>query len=119
MRIVADENCDRILVAELRSAGFDVVWVRDLAPGIGDVEIYGIAAADNRVLLTNDRGFGLMAERSGSRRPPAIILMRLDRLRPVARTAATLRTLAGLGESLLGCFTVIEPHQVRSRPLKD
>ena len=45
MKIVADENCDGILVAALRSSGFDVLWIREASPGIDDAQIYEIATA--------------------------------------------------------------------------
>lgn len=119
MRIVADENCDRILVAELRSAGFDVVWVREFAPGISDDKIFEIAVSDCRVLLTSDQGFGLLAEQTGAGRPPAIVIMRLERVLPSTRTSMAVQVFTTMGEDLRGQLTVIEPHQVRSRPFKN
>jgi hypothetical protein len=61
----------------------------------------------------------MMAEQMGIQRPPAIVLMRLQRLLPAARTAAAVKALVAAGQSLLGHFTVVEPHQVRSRLFKD
>jgi predicted nuclease of predicted toxin-antitoxin system len=119
MKIIADENCDRILVAELRLARFDVIWASDLAPSIDDTRIFEIAASDGRLLLTNDRGFGMMAEQMGARRPPAVVLMRLQRLLPASRTAMVVQALSSADKNLFGHFTVIEPHQVRGRRYKD
>jgi hypothetical protein len=36
---LADENCDSIVVYELRSIGFDVTYVAELAPGETDANI--------------------------------------------------------------------------------
>ncbi len=119
MKIVADENCDSVLIAALRSEGFDVVTILDVARGAGDSEVYRIAASEGGVLLTNDQGFGLMAERMDECRPPAIVLMRLDRLLPAARALRAVQAIAVRGEKLLGHVTVIEPHQVRSRLYKN
>jgi len=118
MKILADENCDRLLIAGLQAAGFDVVWIRDFAPGIGDPEVFEIATAKERLLVTNDRGFGLRAEQQALRRPSGIVLLRLQRLLPVTRTSVAVQTMTAMGTDLLGRFTVIEPHQVRSRLFK-
>ena len=119
MKILADENCDRILVAELRSAGFDVVWVSDLAASVDDHAIFEMAASEGRLLVTNDQGFGLMAEQAVGQRPPAIVLMRLERLMPATRASIVTQLLKTAGGNLLGHFTVVEPHQTRSRAYKD
>jgi predicted nuclease of predicted toxin-antitoxin system len=119
MKIVADENCDGILVAALRSSGFDVIWIREASPGIDDVQIYEIATAGERVLLTSDQGFGVMAERMGPPRPAGIVLMRLERLLPATRADVAIQALTTLGDSLIGQFTVVGPHRVRSRSYTD
>ena len=117
MRLVADENCDRVIIAALREAGLDVVSIREKSPGMSDSEIFDFAAAEERILLTGDQGFGLMAERVRPK-PPAIVLMRLDPLLPATRTKVAVDAILALKEHLLGQLTVIEPHQIRGRPLK-
>jgi predicted nuclease of predicted toxin-antitoxin system len=119
MKILADENCDRLLVAELRAEGFDVVWIREISPGIGDPEVFAFAAANGRLLITNDRGFGLRAEARGLQRPAGIVLTRLQRLMPATRTSVAVQIIKMMGNDLLDHFTVVEPHQVRSRPFKN
>ncbi len=43
------------MVARLRSAGHDVVYVAELSPGITDDAVLELANADERVLMTADR----------------------------------------------------------------
>ena len=117
MRILADENCDRPMITVLREAGFDVMSVREEAPGIDDEDVFALAAHEGRILLTQDQGFGQMAEREGQK-PPAVVLLRLDALLPATRKVRALEALAARRESLIGTVTVIEPHQIRSRPFK-
>jgi len=80
MLILADENCDAVLVTRPREAGHDLVHILEQQPGTPDNEILESAAAQDRFLLTNDLDFGMLAERMEIY-PPAIILMRLDPLR--------------------------------------
>lgn len=116
MRIVADENCDRMIVAALRDAGHDILSIRENDPGESDSRIFDIAKRDSRVVLTNDLDFGFLSERERLR-PPAIILMRLDRLSRPARADRVVEILHGLG-ALEGHLLTIEPGRVRIRALK-
>jgi predicted nuclease of predicted toxin-antitoxin system len=114
VKILADENCEREMVEYLRAAGHDVVTILDMAPGIGDEAVFGIAQSEGRVLLTNDRDFGVIAEHADIR-PPAIVLMRLERLSLHRRMELVSRTLAELAGSIHSQFVVIESHQIRTR----
>jgi predicted nuclease of predicted toxin-antitoxin system len=114
MKIFANENCEREMVNRLRAAGHDAVTILDMAPSIDDRAVFELARKEDRVLLTNDHDFGVIAEHSKSR-PPAIVLMRLDRLSFRRRMEIFLQTFAELGNNLPGQFIVIEPHQIRGR----
>jgi predicted nuclease of predicted toxin-antitoxin system len=114
MKVLADENCEREMIESLRMAGHDVVTVLDMSPSIDDETVFEIARNEGRVLLTNDHDFGLIAERAAAR-PPAIVLMRLERLSLRRRIEIVLRTLVELGDGIGNQFIVIEPYQVRAR----
>ena len=114
MKILADENCEREMIAALRMAGHDVVTILDMAAGVDDGWVFEFAQNEGRVLLTNDRDFGVIAEHADVR-PPAVILMRLERLGFRNRMEIILRRLAELGDGVDRQFVVIEPHQVRTR----
>ena len=115
MRILADENCDRLIVTTLRDAGHDVLYVIDLGGGERDADVFRQALADRRAILTHDRDFGLLAERELAQ-PPAIILMRLDPLARAARARRVLEALRLLGDTIGDEIVVIEPAQIRRRP---
>jgi predicted nuclease of predicted toxin-antitoxin system len=117
MKLIADENCDRLIIAALRETGFDVASVQEQWPSVSDNEIFTLAIADGRVLLTNDQGFGRTADWVGQK-PPAIVLMRLDPLLPATRTKVAVDAFATLKEQIPGQFIVIEPHQIRIRLIK-
>lgn len=114
MKILADENCEREMVNRLRVERHDVVTIPDMAPSIDDQAVFELARKVDRVLLTNDHDFGVIAEHSEVR-PPAIILICLERLSFPHRMEIVLRTFAKLDDIPPGQFIVIDPHQLRSR----
>jgi predicted nuclease of predicted toxin-antitoxin system len=114
MWILADENCDRILVAALRAAGHDVTWVAEWGGGDSDDELFRRARAEQRIIVTNDRDFGLLAEGVHDR-PPAIVLMRLDPLARMTRARRMVDAMTHLGDDIGDELVVIEPTQIRRR----
>jgi predicted nuclease of predicted toxin-antitoxin system len=116
MRFLANENIPGAVVAALRVAGNDVVWIRTEGPGSRDQEVLAWAVREERILLTFDKDFGELAK--GSALPPTcgIILLRV----PMPRPSEAGRQLSGLimaRKDWAGHFSVIEPGRVRMRPL--
>jgi len=59
MRFLLDESADACLAPYLRGLGHDVARLAvDYPAGLPDPRVLAIAAAEGRVLLTNDRDFG-------------------------------------------------------------
>jgi predicted nuclease of predicted toxin-antitoxin system len=58
MILLADENVDAPIVAELRAAGHRVDYVRELDPGIDDQTVLAFANGRDALLLTSDKDFG-------------------------------------------------------------
>ena len=114
MRILADENCDRLLVAALRDAGHDVISVAEWGGGDSDDDLFRRARAEHRIIVTDDRDFGLLAERAVDR-PPAIVLIRLDPLARTARARRVAEAIGQLGDGISDELVVIEPAQIRRR----
>jgi predicted nuclease of predicted toxin-antitoxin system len=117
MRILADENCDRLTVMALREAGHDVLYVAETCRGEDDLRLFRLAAEQSRILLTNDLDFGLLVENLEPQ-PPAVILARLDPLGRSARTTRIVAVIGSLENSAEGRLIVIEPTQLRLRELK-
>jgi predicted nuclease of predicted toxin-antitoxin system len=80
----ADECVSDDLVAGLRRAGFDVLYAREVCAGTSDRDVLRLAAQANRVLITDDFGFGELAIRQGQA-AAGIIILSLYALPPVAR----------------------------------
>lgn len=72
---LADENCDFSVVRALRSAGYDVLAVAEIAPQAPDHDVIDLAVRDGRVLLTEDKDFGQLVY-AELRRSSGVILIR-------------------------------------------
>jgi predicted nuclease of predicted toxin-antitoxin system len=114
MKIRADENYEREMIDDLSDAGYGVVTILDMSPSIDDETVFKPARKEGRALLTNDQDFGVIAEHSEAH-PPAVVLMRLERLSFRRRMEIVLNTFAELDDNIPGQFIVIDPHQLRCR----
>ena len=58
MRILVDENIPNLTVSELRTLGHDVLDIRGTQrQGMFDDELWSLAQAEQRILVTTDKGF--------------------------------------------------------------
>src|SRR3989442_11639308 len=73
MRLLADESFDARITSALRDAGHDVLSILEPAPGISDDEVLARADSDQRVVLTEDKDFGRLAQASHA---PGVVLVR-------------------------------------------
>jgi predicted nuclease of predicted toxin-antitoxin system len=65
VKCLADECCDALVVAGLRQYGHDVLFVPEVARGAHDETVLSRAAADARIVLTEDKDFGELVVRLG------------------------------------------------------
>ena len=116
MRFLADESCDFAVVVALRAAGHDVTLVRERCPGAEDLVVAAVASSENRILLTEDKDFGLLAQAvSGVR--VGVILIRFPTRARAQLGESAVAAVERLGGQLEGAFVVLEPGLVRvSRP---
>ena len=116
MRLLANENLARDLIAGLRAAGHDVVSVRESYRGLSDTEILRAAQAESRILATFDKGFGKLAFEAGVPVTRGIILLRL---RTVDLGDATRRVVAALRSECPweGHVATIEADRIRLHAL--
>jgi predicted nuclease of predicted toxin-antitoxin system len=112
MRFLADECCDFAVVKALRSAGHDVLSVRDLCPGAEDAHVVEIALLEKRILLTEDKDFGQLVYAHGER-TFCVIFLRY----PAPARHEICRSVVGLVEeradSLQGCFVTVQVSRIR------
>ena len=115
-RFLADENFPGIAVAQLRSNGHDVAWMRTDAPGTLDVDILSRAMDEARIVLTFDKDLGELAFRSGALASCGIVLFRIP-MSPPAPGIAKIVAIIQSRDDWAGHFSVVEPGKVRMRRL--
>ena len=116
MRILADENVARDVVAWLRTSGHDVLFAAESQAGAPDVHWAARAEQEQRVILTSDKDFGELVFRDGLT-SHGIVLLRLDDL-TVSEILARLQSAWSVVEANpAGRFIVITESRVRVRSL--
>ena len=117
MRWLVDESISRIIVEKLRSAGQDVLFVTDLFPSSPDGTIFARAAAERRIVLTQDLDFGNLVHGTLFTSRCGVVLFRL-RLRSKPFQWARLNAAIGqYGDGLASRLTIIEDARFRVRLL--
>lgn len=118
LKLLANENAPRLLVANLRQRGHDVRWVLEGRRGISDPQVLGEALAEQRVLLTWDKDFGELVFRKGQGASCGVILVRVHATRSQAELSGiVLAVLEAHESSWRDHFAVIGRRRVRIRPL--
>jgi predicted nuclease of predicted toxin-antitoxin system len=118
LRGLADENVPRASVLILREAGHDIVAVADTKPGASDREVLDMAVAEDRILLTFDRDFGVLVYRARVQAPSGIVLFRFVPTSPEEPSEVILGLLERPELELEGYFTVVDRERVRQRPIQ-
>jgi len=62
MDFIVDESTGTAVVEYLRSIGHDVLFVAEAMPQADDPDILGRAVSEERILVTNDKDFGELAD---------------------------------------------------------
>lgn len=115
MRFLADEHVPPHLVTALRARGHAVVEVRETDPGLSDLGLLRRSQAEERVVLTRDKGFGSLVFRSRAR-ASGVILVR--RPLTIVRAEVIADVLDAGRERWRGRFSVIEHDRIRSTPIQ-
>jgi predicted nuclease of predicted toxin-antitoxin system len=117
VRLLANENFPLPSVTAIAEQGHDVLSISIQSPGITDEKVLARAHADNRILITFDRDYGMLVYFRQLPCPPGIIYLRLRPRSPVEAADLVLPVLK-LGKDFLhGHFVVLERDACRRRPL--
>ena len=117
MRLLADENVPMPSIRLLRTAGYEVEAMSELAPGTPDPDVLAHARQHGQILMTFDRDFGELVYHRGNAVPPGIIYLRLSPADPEEAGRALLGLFAIEELQLEGRFTVVDTDRIRQRPL--
>lgn len=119
MRLLVDENLSWRVADMLREAGFDAAHVaeRGLASAT-DEEVLALAAAEDRIVISEDTDFGTLLARSAARLPSLVLLRSVEPLTPDDQAALLVANLPGLADELhSGVVAVLGHGRIRVRPL--
>src|SRR5204863_8102227 len=108
VRLVADESCDFTLVVGLRAAGHDVVAITETMSGADDEQVMALAAAERRLLLTEDKDFGQLVFAAAARNSGVVLVRYPVRARATC-TSDFLAGCAGRTESLYRRCVCVRP----------
>ncbi len=80
MRFIVDKSTGQAVVQYLRDAGHDVQAVAEVMLQATDIDILKHAAAEDRIVITNDKDFGELVFRSGQAHAGVVLLCLQDEL---------------------------------------
>ena len=112
MRFLADESCDFIVVTALRAVGHDVSAIVEINPGAEDEVVLALARSETRVLLTEDKDFGLLPY-AMRHETAGVVLIRFPVRARSALGQSIVDVVAELGDRIAGAFVVVEPGRAR------
>jgi predicted nuclease of predicted toxin-antitoxin system len=116
VRFLADESCDYAVVTALREAGHDVTAVAETYAGAEDPVVLASARDEARILVTEDKDFGLLAY-AIVRGTAGVVLVRYPGNARSRLGADVVDFVAKVGERITGAFIVLEPGRARlSKP---
>ena len=101
MRILADENIARSIVAWLRAQGHDVLSASESRTQAADADLLAEAEAQGYVILTEDKDFGDLVFRD-RRNSHGVVLLRMEGL-PASLRVARLQSVWTAVEGSMRC----------------
>jgi predicted nuclease of predicted toxin-antitoxin system len=112
VRFLADESCDFVVVAALRAVGHDVSAILEINPGAEDEVVLALARSEMRVLLTENKDFGLLAY-AIRHETAGVVLIRFPAQARSALGQSIVDVVAELDARIAGAFVVVEPGRAR------
>ncbi len=117
MNILADENIDEQIVRSLRNDKHNVIYVKEMDPGISDEIVLSQTKEINATLLTADKDFGELVFRRGLA-ADSVILIRLAGLDPDNKARLISSLVNKYEKEMINSFTVITPNHIRIRSIE-
>jgi len=96
----------------LRGAGYDVAAVAEISAALTDNAVLEVARSEARVLLTEDKDFGVLAF-AGGQQSAGVVLIRFPAGARSQLHQALVSVVAEIGERMNGSFVVVEPGRAR------
>ena len=116
LKFLIDENIGRSVIDYLLQQGFDIIVAKEEFPGREDLKLVDYAYREDRIIITNDKGFGFYVF---YQQLPAkgVILFRFTEELPSLKITALQTLLTKNPDKILNHFIVISESGIRIRPL--
>jgi predicted nuclease of predicted toxin-antitoxin system len=112
MKFLVDECTGPAVAHWLKQQGHDVFSVFDQARGIDDDKVIEIARIEERILITNDRGFGEKVYRE-RRSHHGVVFLRLANERSMNKIRVLEQLLEQHSHIITGRFVVVTETRIR------
>ena len=112
LKFVADVNLELSVIEEIRSMGYEVIWITELNPGMSDDELLAFAEEGKYILLTNDKDFGELVFRQ-KKLTAGVVLLRIKGQDTRVKKERMRRLLEQFEDKLKGKFVVVTDNKVR------
>lgn len=116
VKFIIDESVDFPVVKYLRNRGYDATAIAEDFPSLDDAEILKIAFKENRILVANDKDFGILVFKMNLK-SHGIILFRLKDQSSKAKIKAIELIINNYYSKLLDNFIVVSERKVRIRKI--
>lgn len=119
MKLLVDQNLARRVAVLLREAGHDAVHVgeRGLASA-DDEDVLAFAAAEARVVVSEDTDFGALLATAGASAPSFVLLRAAEPLTPEQQATLLIANLGAVEDDLAaGAVVVFARGRIRVRRL--
>jgi predicted nuclease of predicted toxin-antitoxin system len=114
MKIVADENVDRLVIEHLQASGHEVLSIAHQFKSSPDVEVLSISNTERALLITEDKDFGELVFHK-QRSHFGVLLVRLEGISRPARIRMVCDIIQSRGSELSNAFSVLTPGSLRTR----
>lgn len=118
IKFLADVNVEKPIVEFLSKQGYDIKWIPDYDCEMFDEDLLRIADREQRVLITNDKGFGdlvIMQKKLSA----GAILLRVKGQGSQEKIKLMRKLLMGYRDKLLNHYVIISKSKIRVIPLGD
>ncbi|MEX2170356.1 MAG: DUF5615 family PIN-like protein [Pirellulales bacterium] len=116
MKFLSDAHISREMVAMLRDLGHDCLDADAIPLRMPDVDVLRMAADDQRIVVTSDKGFGELVFVHGIA-CPGIVLIRVALADEKDRVAYVRSLWPTVLSRLSGSFVTITASGIRARPM--